>query len=98
MVPGGRLQVTGLAYAPRSRVLSMGPGSWVPGEGSQVDGSGSQVLGPTYESQVPSSWSWVPHFLYALIFNIFYFFLNVCKQTFLISHVRISQKVKGVLM
>ena len=25
-------------------------------------------------------------------------FLNVCKQTFHISHVRISQKVKGVLM
>ena len=25
-------------------------------------------------------------------------FLNDCKQTFYISHVRISQKVKGVLM
>ena len=25
-------------------------------------------------------------------------FLNVCKQTFHISHVRISQKVKGVKM
>ena len=25
-------------------------------------------------------------------------FLNVCKQTFYVSHVHISQKVKGVLM
>ena len=33
-----------------------------------------------------------------LIFNVFYCFLNVWKQTFHISHVRISQKVKSVLM
>ena len=34
-----------------------------------------------------------------LIFNIFVLlFLNVCKQTFHISHVRISQKLKDVLM
>ena len=34
-----------------------------------------------------------------LIFNIFVLlFLNVCKQTFHISHVRISQKLKGVFM
>ena len=31
-----------------------------------------------------------------LIFNIL--FLNVCKQTFHISHVRISQELKGILM
>ena len=34
--------------------------------------------------------------IYALIFNKSS--LNVCKQIFHISHVRISQKVKGVLM
>ena len=33
-----------------------------------------------------------------LIFNIFYCFWNVCKWTFHISHARISQKAKGVLM
>ena len=33
-----------------------------------------------------------------LIFNIFYLFLNVYKQSFHTSHVRTTQKVKGVLM
>ena len=31
-------------------------------------------------------------------FYLILLFLNVCKQTFHISHVHISQKVKGVLM
>ena len=31
-------------------------------------------------------------------FYLILLFVNVCKQTFHISHVRISQNVKGVLM
>ena len=31
-------------------------------------------------------------------FYLILLFLNVCKQTFHISHVRISQNLKGVLM
>ena len=31
-------------------------------------------------------------------FDIFYFSLNVCNQTFHISHVRTSQKVDGAVM
>ena len=33
-----------------------------------------------------------------LIFNIFFLFLNICKQTFHISDVRIPQKVKSVVI
>ena len=33
-----------------------------------------------------------------LLFNVFYLFFYVCKETLSISKVRISQKVKGVAM
>ena len=42
---------------------------------------------------------WFVNFLKSrIIFNILYCFLNVCKQTFHISHVRISQKAQSVLI